>query len=186
MKKSVLIALLGLSSTAEAESMETEIDNIVNLEDYVELSHDLSSDDEEEMNEFDRQVEAEEADSHERAHQDLESLAEQFTQPTGGSTTPSYDPKATHQTGASLTQPTGGSTTPSYDPKATHQSGSVAQADKAGKKPKKASDSLDEDCACKPKLPTKKEKVKIKAVNEKNIKAAKAATAKATVDRKKA
>lgn len=53
MKKTVLLALLGLTHTAEAENMETEIDNIVNLKEYVALSKDLSSDDDAEMNEFD-------------------------------------------------------------------------------------------------------------------------------------
>ena len=61
MKKTVLLALLGLTNTAEAENMETEIDNIVNLREYVALSKDLSSDDENEMNDFDQQVEAEAA-----------------------------------------------------------------------------------------------------------------------------
>jgi hypothetical protein len=37
MKKSVLFALLGLTSNAEAENMETEIDNIVDLKEFIAL-----------------------------------------------------------------------------------------------------------------------------------------------------
>ena len=42
------------------------------------------------------------------------------------------------------------------------------------------------DCACKPKLPTKKEKVKLKAKNASNLKKAHDATAKAKEDRARA
>jgi len=39
--------------------METEIDNIVNLKEYVALGAEVSSDDEAEMREFDKEAEAE-------------------------------------------------------------------------------------------------------------------------------
>jgi hypothetical protein len=50
----------------------------------------------------------------------------------------------------------------------------------------KPKDMEDSECACKPKLPTEKEKIKIKAKNDANVKKAAEATAKATADRKKA
>lgn len=46
------------------------------------------------------------------------------------------------------------------------QTVATAQAEKAGKKLKPVDD--DAECACKPKLPTKKEKALIKAKNTKN------------------
>ena len=52
--------------------------------------------------------------------------------------------------------------------------------------PAKPKEMEDAECACKPKLLTTKEKIKIKAKNDSNVRKAVVATTKSKVDRKKA